>query len=79
MTLGVDIVPSSEKPVSVSFPKRLLYRYENINYYYGEPPSTFNHRSKDVPDAEAFVDDDVSLVFDVTTRVLPELNLVTRL
>lgn len=79
MTLGVDIVPSSEKPVSVSFPERLLYRYENINYLYGEPPSTFNHRSNDVPDAEAFVDDDVSLVFDVTTRVLPELNLVTRL
>ena len=76
MTLSVDIVPKSGRPVYVSFPGVLLYRYENINYTYGEPPSTFNYKVKDVPNAEAFVDDDVYLAFTVSSSISPEMNLV---
>lgn len=77
MTLGIDIVPEDDRLVSVNFPESLIYRYENINYTYGEPPSTFNYKENNVPNAEAFVDGDVNLSFNVSYESSPELNHVS--
>ncbi len=79
MTLNVDIFSMDAVPVAVSFPDKLSYDYKNINYTYGEPPSTFNWKDKDSPDAEAFVDDMVHLGFRVGQNFVPELNMVVML
>lgn len=79
MTLNVDVFSMDAVPVAVSFPDKLSYDYKNINYTYGEPPSTFNWKDKDSPDAEAFVDDMVHLGFRVGQNFVPELNMVVML
>ena len=79
MTLNVDVFSMEAVPVAVSFPDKLSYDYKNINYTYGEPPSTFNWKDKDSPDAEAFVDDMVHLGFRVGQNFVPELNMVVML